>query len=98
MLTYDLNQVITSFKLSSAFQLPRIDRLLPLQTPDSVLNRVTEGTLTPVEAMDRLILLLASKQAWKLYLEVAPVSWFSILCCLWFPKIFTFIKVTWQKN
>ncbi|CAL8079552.1 unnamed protein product [Calicophoron daubneyi] len=55
-----------------AKEVPRVDRWLPLQTPDSILERFSEGALPPSEAMDRLILLLAPKHAWKLYSELAP--------------------------
>ncbi|CAH8667430.1 unnamed protein product [Dicrocoelium dendriticum] len=55
-----------------ATEVPRINRLLPLLSPDEILKRVTDGTITPSDAMDRLILLLAPRHAWKLYKQIAP--------------------------
>ncbi|CAH8468217.1 unnamed protein product [Schistosoma bovis] len=51
---------------------PHIKRWIPIQTPDSILKRAVEGSLSNDEAMDRLILLLAPKHSWKLYNEIAP--------------------------
>lgn len=51
---------------------PHINRWIPIQTPDNILKRAVEGSLSNHEAMDRLILLLAPKHSWKLYNEIAP--------------------------
>ncbi|KAA3675894.1 pentatricopeptide repeat domain-containing protein 3 [Paragonimus westermani] len=55
-----------------AKELPRMNRFLPLMTPNEVLKRMSDGAFTPTEAMERLILLLAPQHAWKLYHEMAP--------------------------
>lgn len=55
-----------------AKETPRVDRWLPLQTPDEVLKRVFDGELPISEGMNRLLLLLAATHAWKLYTDVAP--------------------------
>ncbi|TPP60466.1 hypothetical protein FGIG_06488 [Fasciola gigantica] len=55
-----------------AKEVPRVDRWLPLQTPDGVLGRVSDGELPASEGMDRLLLLLAPTHAWRLYTDVAP--------------------------
>ncbi|CAH8829316.1 unnamed protein product [Trichobilharzia szidati] len=51
---------------------PRIDRWVPIQTPDDIIKRAVDGSLSNDEAMDRLILLLAPKHSWKLYNDIAP--------------------------
>ncbi|XP_018645231.1 hypothetical protein Smp_033770 [Schistosoma mansoni] len=51
---------------------PLISRWIPIQTPDNILKRAVEGSLSNDEAMDRLILLLAPEHSWKLYKEIAP--------------------------
>nr|CAH8826964.1 unnamed protein product [Trichobilharzia regenti] len=51
---------------------PRIDRWVPIQTPDDIIKRSVDGSLSNDEAMDRLILLLAPKHSWKLYNDIAP--------------------------
>ncbi|GAA54599.1 hypothetical protein CLF_104183 [Clonorchis sinensis] len=61
-----------------AKEVPRIERLLPITTPNDVLKRHSEGKLSAVEAMDRLILLLAPQHAWKLYSEIAPEEDWSV--------------------
>lgn len=48
-------------------QAPRIDRLMPLQTGDSIRKELADGTISQQEAMQRLLLLLAPKDAWRLY-------------------------------
>ncbi|VDP72360.1 unnamed protein product [Echinostoma caproni] len=55
-----------------AKEIPRVDRWLPLQTPDSVLKRVSDGELSANEGMDRLLLLMAPIHAWKLHADLAP--------------------------
>ncbi|KAK4474209.1 hypothetical protein MN116_003506 [Schistosoma mekongi] len=51
---------------------PLVDRWVPIQTPDSIVERAVDGSLSNDEAMDRLILLIAPKDAWKLYHKIAP--------------------------
>ncbi|TNN20685.1 hypothetical protein EWB00_003414 [Schistosoma japonicum] len=53
-------------------EIPLVDRWVPIQTPDSIVQRAVEGSLSNDEAMDRLILLIAPKDAWKLYYKIAP--------------------------
>ncbi|CAH8447336.1 unnamed protein product [Schistosoma turkestanicum] len=53
-------------------EIPLIDRWIPIQTPDSIVKRAMEGSLSNDEAMERLILLLAPRHSWKLYNEIAP--------------------------
>ncbi|KAF6773405.1 hypothetical protein AHF37_07757 [Paragonimus kellicotti] len=61
-----------------AKELPRMNRFLPLITPNEVLKRMSDGSFTPAEAMERLILLLAPQHAWKLYHEMAPEEPWSV--------------------
>lgn len=67
-----------------------MDRWLPLQTPDEVLKRVSDGELPASEGMNRLLLLLAATHAWKLYTDIAPVSGdcpFAGVCYLQFFRL-----------
>ncbi|VDO05448.1 unnamed protein product [Rodentolepis nana] len=56
-------------------QVPRIDTLVPLQTGESIRKELTEGVINEQEAMERLLLLLAPKDAWALYRDVTNVKW-----------------------
>ncbi|CAH8483511.1 unnamed protein product [Heterobilharzia americana] len=60
------NDIVTLSK-----EIPRIDRWIPIQTPEDVIKRAVDGSLSNDEAMDRLILLLAPNHAWQLYNEIA---------------------------
>nr|CDS29360.1 pentatricopeptide repeat containing protein 3 [Hymenolepis microstoma] len=70
MLANDLTALVT--------EVPRIDILVPLQTGESIRKELTEGTITEQEAMERMLLLLAPKDAWALYKDVTSVKWDSV--------------------
>lgn len=54
-------------------QAPRIDCLVPLQTGESIRKELSDGAISEQEAMDRLLLLLAPRDAWALYKDATGV-------------------------
>ncbi|CDI98155.1 pentatricopeptide repeat containing protein 3 [Echinococcus multilocularis] len=58
-----------------ATEVPRIDCLMPLQTGESIRKEFAEGAISQQEAMERLLLLLAPKDAWELYKDAGDTKW-----------------------
>ncbi|KAL5968391.1 hypothetical protein TSMEX_003865 [Taenia solium] len=58
-----------------ATEAPRIDCLMPLQTGESIREELTKGAISQQEAMERLLLLLAPKDAWALYKDGGNTKW-----------------------
>ncbi|KAM7536054.1 hypothetical protein Aperf_G00000093033 [Anoplocephala perfoliata] len=67
LLANDLTALVT--------EVPRIDCLVPLQTGESIRKELTDGAISEQEAMDRLLLLLAPRDAWALYKDATGVKW-----------------------